>query len=452
MAQDADVKHIEFTPHRHQQMVLDSLMEQILVVAGHRGGKTTVGAIWLIREISNDIKNGIKADYLILGPTYRVLNQSTLRTLFAYWPKGLGTYKKQDSIIQLSNGGVVWVRSADKPDAVEGLTARRCWMDEAALCNETTYDKVCQRLVQRAGEPKGRLMMTTTPYGSPSSWMNKRLIELRDQLKSWLFYINFSMADNPYIDRAVYDRAKATMNESIFRRDFEGQFVKIEGLVYPEFNRIDHTCGAFEIPSHWPKWAGLDYGWTDPTSILGIAFDPESKKFFIYNQFYKNHQGSEKIGAFINQHKYSYTIWDPAAVAMMNETRSVCKLRFVQADNSVVVGIQRISKLLDEKRIVIFDDCEDLVREIEGYCYDKNGSSKPAHDCSHSPDALRYGFSKSLAGVYDLVRVGGVARKAKNTGFDPLDLHKKQSAVKAEREPNEILPYKEFTTLTNEDI
>jgi len=452
MADNENQKQIVFTPHRHQQQVLDSLHEQILVVAGHRGGKTTVGAIWLIREIANDIKNGVKADYLVLGPTYRVLNQSTLRTLFTYWPKGLGTYKKQDSIIQLNNGGVVWIRSADKPDAVEGLTARRCWMDEAALCNETTYDKVCQRLVQKAGEPKGRLLMTTTPYGSPSSWMNLRLIQLRNQLP-WLLYVNFSMADNPYIDRSVYDRAKATMNESVFQRDFEGRFVKIEGLIYPEFNRIDHIIEPFEIPAHWPRWSGLDYGWSDPTAILAITFDPEGKEFYVYKEFYKNRQLAEKIGGFLKDEKFTYTIYDPAAVAVMNEVRTVCKLRMEPADNSVDVGIQRITKLLKENRIKIFDCCENLIREMEGYCYDKNGSSKPAHDCSHSPDGLRYGFSKNLAGVYDLVRVGGVSRKGKrNTGFDPLDLYKKPTLSKAERETNEPMPYKSFTDLTVDEI
>lgn len=444
-------RNIEFTPHKHQAAILDSEAEQILAVAGHRSGKTSVGAVWLIREIANDIKAGIVSDYLVLGPTYRILNQSTLRTLFNYWPKGLGTYKKQDSVIELANGGVVWIRSADKPDAVEGLYARRCWMDEAALCTETTYDKVCQRLVQKQGMAKGRLLMTTTPYGSPSSWMNVRLIEQRKFLP-WLFFINFSMADNPYIDRAVYDRAKATMNEAIFQRDFEGRFVKIEGLVYPEFNRHDHVCDAFEIPSHWPKWAGLDYGWSDPTSILGITYDPEAKKFYIYTQFYKNHTLSEKLGEYINSKKFSYTIWDPAAVASMNETRSVCKLRFVQADNSVDVGIQRITKLLRENRIQFFEECEDAIREMEGYVYEKNGSSKPAHDCSHSPDSLRYGFSKELAGVYSLVKLGGVQSKRKtNTGYDPLDLHKKQMKQKAEKDTNELFEYKSFTNLTSEE-
>jgi PBSX family phage terminase large subunit len=448
---------LEFTPHFHQQKVLDSRAEQILVVAGHRAGKSCVGAIWFIQQVADDIKNGVKADYLVLGPTYRILTQSTLKTLFTYWPKGLGSYKKQESYIQLKSGGVVWIRSADKPDAVEGMKAKAAWMDEAALCNETTYDKVCQRLVQSKGEPQGRLLMTTTPYGSPSSWMNLRLIKQAKDLP-YLFFINFSMADNPYIDRMVYDRAKATMNESLFQRDFEGRFVKIEGLIYPEFDRSIHVVDPFEIPSHWPKWSGLDYGWTDPTSILGIAYDPEGKEFFVYKQYYKSKQLAQNIGAFLKQEMFTYTIYDPAAVAVMNEVRTICKLRMEPADNTIDVGIQRITKLLKEARVKIFDTCEDLIRELEGYCYEKapaNGRTpKPGHECSHSPDALRYGFSKNLAGIYDLVRVGGANRnsRSKSTSFDPLDMNKKQALRKAERAPNEPFEYKPFTSLTdNED-
>jgi PBSX family phage terminase large subunit len=440
---------IEFTPHKFQQAVLDSEAEQILVVAGHRAGKSCVGAVWFIQQIAADIKAGIKTDYMVLGPTYRILTQSTLKSLFQYWPRGLGSYKKQESLIQLVNGGVVWIRSADKPDAVEGLTAKAVWMDEAALCNETTYDKVCQRLVQRKGQPRGRLLMTTTPYGSPSCWMNLRLIEQRSSL-NWLFYINFSMADNPFIERTVYDRAKATMNESLFQRDFEGRFVKIEGLVYPEFDRSTHVVDAFEIPNHWPKWAGLDYGWTDPTAVLGIAFDPEEKVFYIYTQLYKSHWPVEKIGAYLKQHMFTYTLYDPSAVAVMNEVRATCKLRIEPADNSVDVGIQRITKLLKENRLRIFDSCEDLVRELEGYCYDKKGSAKPGHDNSHSPDALRYGFSKDLAGVYSLVRISSKSR-TKTTGFDPLDMNKKQMAHKKEPETNELLEYKPFTNISSEE-
>jgi len=159
----------------------------------------------------------------------------------------------------------------------------------------------------------------------------------------------------------------------------------------------------------------------------------------------------EVIGKYINDHKFTYTIWDPAAVAIMNEVRSVCKLRMEQADNSVDIGIQRITKLLKENRLKVFETCEDFIREMEGYCYEKNGSSKPGHDCSHSPDSLRYGFSRSLAGVYDLVRVGGIARKKAYSGYDPLDLHRRRVNLKKERQIDEAMPYESFTSLDSEE-
>jgi hypothetical protein len=119
----------------------------------------------------------------------------------------------------------------------------------------------------------------------------------------------------------------------------------------------------------------------------------------------------------------------------------------------VDVGIQRVTKLLKEARIKVFDSCEDLIRELEGYCYEKKGSGKPGHDNSHSPDALRYGFSKNLAGIYDLIRVGGANRNSrqKSHGFDPLDMNKKQAARPKERDTNELLEYKPFTNISSED-
>jgi len=166
---------------------------------------------------------------------------------------------------------------------------------------------------------------------------------------------------------------------------------------------------------------------------------------------------AQVIGNFLKQEMFTYTIYDPAAVAVMNEVRTITKLRTEPADNDIDVGIQRITKLLKEKRIKVFDTCENLIRELEGYCYEKapaNGRTpKPAHDCSHSPDALRYGFSKNLAGIYDLVRCGGASRKSwrKSTSFDPLDMNKRPAARKAEKEPNELFEYKSFTNISSED-
>ena len=42
---------VAFTPHPYQAMVLKSTARFIAAVTGVQGGKTTSGAVWLIREI-----------------------------------------------------------------------------------------------------------------------------------------------------------------------------------------------------------------------------------------------------------------------------------------------------------------------------------------------------------------------------------------------------------------
>ena len=182
------------------------------------------------------MRHGVIGEYLIFAPTYKILSQATLRTFFKWFPKGLGNYQKGESRIILNNGGIIWVRSVDNPDAIEGLTCRRAWGDEFGLVQQSVFDKLQERLTQPDGEPNGRCILTTTPYGSKNSWINQNLIEKRHELP-WLEYINFSTKDNTYISHEVFDRAKQTRREEIFLRDFLGIYVSMEGMVYPEFDR-----------------------------------------------------------------------------------------------------------------------------------------------------------------------------------------------------------------------
>jgi hypothetical protein len=98
------VPQVVFTPHKHQQAVLDDLADYLLIIAGKRGGKSAVAAVKFISRIANDLKRGRHGDYLVLGPTYGLLRNGTVPTLLKYWPKRLGVYRRSESRIQLPNG------------------------------------------------------------------------------------------------------------------------------------------------------------------------------------------------------------------------------------------------------------------------------------------------------------------------------------------------------------
>ena len=70
----------------------------------------------------------------------------------------------------------------------------------------------------------------------------------------------------------------------------------------------------------------------------------------------------------------------------------------VKADNDVAVGIRVTADLLRTGRVVICGDCQDCLREIAQYCWERRGErDAPRKKDDHAMDDLRY-FAMDLAG------------------------------------------------------
>jgi hypothetical protein len=42
-------------------------------------------------------------------------------------------------------------------------------------------------------------------------------------------------------------------------------------------------CGAFPIPSHWPRLCGLDFGWDHPAAMVWMAWDRDTDTLYVYD-------------------------------------------------------------------------------------------------------------------------------------------------------------------------
>jgi hypothetical protein len=242
----------------------------------------------------------------------------------------------------------------------------------------------------------GFVIISTTPYGIPTSWLNTDLIQRRAEMP-WVGYHNWSTLDNPFIDHTAIERSRLTMNEQIIIRDVLGVYTSIDGLIYPEFSRSEDSCKPFKIPEHWPIFAGFDYGFTDPTAILILAKDPEKGVFYVIDEFYKSKGSLQEHQEFLEKWRGkrqadSCTTLPPWVTA---PSFSANPYEPSRRDNEVEAGITRITRLVKSDRLKVFNTCQNLLREMESYVY-AEGKNKPAHDNSHSPDALRYAFSKDL--------------------------------------------------------
>lgn len=399
---------MELTLHKNQDRVLDSKARFIGVVSGIRGGKTTIGAIWLLQQIQADYQSGRFGDYLICAPTNKILDQSTLPKFKEYFPSDWGAWKEQKSYFELAwkrPGSMepcrIFVRSLDEPDAIEGMECLSAWVDECGKIKQQGWINVQGRL----SVTKGRAILTTTPYAV--NWFYRDIVSRFNNGDKDYDLITWASSDNPAFPKDEFDRAKRTLPKAIFERRYLGQFTRLEGLVYPEFDETEHVVDPFDIPDNWVRFGGLDFGKSNPNAILCIAEDPDTKIFYVYKEFYQSETLLKTLSQFLHNQNLSYVFADTQAAQLIMELNRFYGNRNVRpADKAKDTGIPRIRGLLSENRLKFFRGMTPrTVDEILEYHYaapDADGfnNDKTVDKNNHAMDALRYAFSKPISGLY----------------------------------------------------
>lgn len=399
---------MEITLHRQQDKVLDSKARFIGVVSGIRGGKTTIGAIWLLQQIQADYQSGQLGDYVICAPTNKILDQSTLPKFKEYFPKDWGVWKEQKSYFELSwtrpnstEPCRIFVRSLDEPDSIEGMECRAAWIDECGKVKQQGWINVQGRL----SVTKGRAILTTTPYAV--NWFYRDIVARARGGDPEYDVITWSSIDNPVFPKDEFEKRKKELPKAIFERRYMGLFTRLEGLVYPEFDEEKHIVDSFDIPQTWLKFGGMDFGKSNPNAILCIAQDPDTKTFYVYREFYQAETLLKTLSQYLHNQDLAYVLADTQAAQNILELNKFYGNRNVKtADKNKDTGIARIRGLLAEDRLRFFRGRTDkTVEEIQEYHYappdaDGDNKDKTVDKRNHCMDALRYAFSRPMQGLY----------------------------------------------------
>lgn len=349
-------------------------------IAGVQGGKTTVGAAWMLDQVSRYPKD----DHLILAPTYKILQQSTLKKFFTYYPKEWGDYNKQDYVFHLKTGGDIFVRSSEDPDSLEGMTLRSAWLDEAGQMKPVVW----QKMKERTAIKQGRVLITTTPYNMGWLYELIKTVDKRFKMFKW------KSVQNAYFPEEEYNYAKANMRPEMFEMRYGGEFRKLAGLVYPEFNE---TCIVPSMPvqGDWKLWCGIDFGYTNPSVCLFMARTPDNT-YIVCDEIYQSemliHQFAKRIRSRgVNVHLF---FGDPSGKQEIMELGNYGV--FVNpAENDVPFGIQKVEGFLRQGRLKVMAHCVKTIDEFKQYHYKESNdpnkiAEEPEKEYDHAMDALRY--------------------------------------------------------------
>jgi hypothetical protein len=392
--------------HRGQWRAWQSEKRFIAVLAGAQSGKTSWGPWWLWREI------GLRGagDYLAVTSSYDLFKLKmlpALREVFEHVMRS-GRYWSGDRIIELADPatgqflakraddpmwGRIILRSAESGGGLESTTAKGALLDEAGQDSFTVESWYA--ILRRLALNLGRAMITTTLYNF--DWLKSEVYDRWEAGDPDYEVVHFDSTENPAFPASEWDRARASMPRWKFDMQYRGRYERPAGLIYDSFDDRAHVVPRFELPGHWPRHLGLDFGGVN-TAGLFYAEEPGTGKLYLYREYRAG-------GRTAAEHAAALKAGEPMVPRCVGGSHSEGQWRAefraaglpVQEPDcrEVEVGIGRVYGAHKAGQILVFADCEGYLREKRAYSRKLGKDGQPTEAIEdkstyHLLDAERY--------------------------------------------------------------
>ena len=244
---------------------------------------------------------------------------------------------------------------------------------------------------------------------TPEQGMTETVAQFINNIKDGQALIQATWDDAPHMTDTVRKQILQALPPHERKMREKGIPVLGSGLVFP-LPEEDLLCDPIDIPDHWPRLCGIDFGWDHPTAVTWIALDRDSDVVYVYDSYSLRQETVPVHSSAINARgKWIPVIWpmdgrqaDKGSGKNLTEQyrkESVIMLREHFSNppsqgmkegtggNSVEAGIQQMLTRFQTKRLKIFKNQGKLLEELRMY-HRKDGKIVPIHDDVIS--ALRY--------------------------------------------------------------
>jgi hypothetical protein len=212
-----------------------------------------------------------------------------------------------------------------------------------------------------------------------------------------------------------FERARDTMPAWRFEMFYKGLFTRPAGLIYDSFDPDIHVIDGEVPPVKWPRYVGLDFGAVN-TALLWCAHSRESDHYVIYRESLSGGQSTREHAAKAKALASGYNMggwWGGAASEdqqRMDWSAAGIPVRRPPVKD-VEAGIDRVTRLLKERRLYVHRSCKGLIDEFGSYRRKLNENGQPTEDIEdkrsyHRLDALRYLASGLLPGFHGVMGAG----------------------------------------------
>ena len=213
-----------------QQAVMSSEARFKCIAAGRRTGKSYLAAISLILAALNE-KEG-KVFYV--APTQGQARDVMWHSIFDIAGDIIERSHVNNLEITLAGGNTIFLKGADRPDTLRGVSLKHLVLDEYAFMKPDVWEAILRPAL---ADRKGSMMAIGTPEG------RNHFYELFTGAGEWPDWDNFHYTsfDNPLVDPAEIEHARQTLPAFAFQQEFMASFdARTSGNFNPDnFNYYD---------------------------------------------------------------------------------------------------------------------------------------------------------------------------------------------------------------------
>ncbi len=253
------------------------------------------------------------------------------------------------------------------------------WLDEQPPSNIYT------QCITRTVATNGYVMMTFTPEDGMTPVVNQFMNDIKDGQR----LIQATWDDAPHLDEETKEQLLAQYPPHERQLRSQGIPVFGSGLVFP-VSEDNIMVDAFEIPDHWKRIAGLDFGYDHPTAVVWVAWDRDEDIVYVYDTYKMSKQTPDYHSGHINQREGSHyipVVWphdgyqhdkgSGVTLAEQYRTAHVNMLPFhfenppalgeKKGGNSVEAGIMDMLSRMERGKFKVFNTCYDWFEEYRLY-------------------------------------------------------------------------------------
>lgn len=215
-------------------------------------GKTWVSLVqWALFAASCEPTVGL----LMVGRTLTTLKRNCLNLLEELVGARYFRYSLSQKQAELY-GRIIWLEGANDERAeskIRGMTLKGAYVDELTLIPESFYLMTLSRL-RRTG---AKFFATTNP-DSPEHYVYREII-LNENIDRRA--VRFLLEDNSFLEPDYIEAIQKEYTGVFYERFIRGEFVRAEGLIFPDFANDPSRWVVDEVPADTKYLTfGVDFG------------------------------------------------------------------------------------------------------------------------------------------------------------------------------------------------